>query len=281
MKRAVVIAKKKPVYAPIMDAVQRTGELILDFDDDLSGLDSIIVFHNKYFEPLKTDANVGWWMCDFRKPQELAVAPQYNCNHIFLPYQNYHSLYQEHFDVLVTFMPQCGVEWPTVRTTRPLQGDAVFIGNVSNDSKYHYNREKILKEVSRLCHYAQIGGEGTTKDMKHIYQQFPISINITPPGMAGCSNRLYNILSSGGLCLTTWFEGIERLFVNNEHLVWFKEPQELFAIVEMLLSHPNHNLRIRTSGKLLYDAKHTAYHRLQNMFDILEGTEVGFRGYLS
>lgn len=279
MSRAVVIAKKKPQYAPIMDAVQRTGMEIRDFNDDLSDLDYIIVFHNKGFEKLRTNAKVGWWICDYRSPERFGL--QMRMDHIFLPYHNFHTEYSERFNVPVTFMPQCGVEWPMEQSNRKIEGDAVFIGNVSRDNKYHYNRAEILEEVTRLCHYVHITGEGTTTDMRHIYQQFPISISITPPGMAGASNRLYNILSSGGLCLTSWFEGIEQLFENNEHMVWFKDKKELFEIIEKLLTNTRDNLRIRTNGQLIYQEKHTAKARLDNMFDILEGTETEFRGYLN
>ena len=268
MTRALVIARKKEQYAPIVDAVQRTGLPILDFTDDLTGFDQLIVFHNKYFEPLMTPAKDGWWMSDYREPHELVANPKRNCHHIFLPHHNYHEAYRAHFGVPVSYVPQCGVEWP-LAAGRNLNTDALFIGNVSNTGPYHHNREQILKEVSRLCHLEHLSGERTTADMRYLYSTAPISINITPPGMRGTSNRLYNILSSGGLCLTTYWEGMETEFENWKHLVWFKEPTDLFHIVGKLLSDARLAAHIRTNGRLLYETRHTAAHRLNQMTTIL------------
>lgn len=281
MTRALVIARKKEQYAPIVDAVQRTGLPILDFSDDLTGFDQLIVFHNKYFEPLHTNAKVGWWMCDYRKPHELVALPQKNCHHIFLPFANHHHWFTDHFGVPVTFMPQCGVEWPAVPNPRRLHCDVVFIGNVG-ENQYHSNRSAIITELERYCKVQVISGERSTPDMREIFQQVRIVLNITPPGAAGCSNRLYNILSSGGLCLTTWFEGIEKLFTNYEHLVWFDSVSDLDVVVRHnILTNPMLMDHIRQQAKRLYQQKHTAQHRIDNMFDILSGTETGFRGFLT
>lgn len=280
MNRAFVIAKKKPQYAPMMDAVQRAGIPILDFKDDLRNYDQLIVFHTKYFEALETNATVGWWMCDYRTPRDLIVSPRANCDHIFLPYLDYHTMYENHFGAPVTFMPQHGVEWPAQPEARNLNADAVFIGHAAPNSKYHYNRGKLLKLISTICHLRHIAGEGTTRDMRSIYRKTPVSINITPPNMGGTSNRLFNILSSGGLCLTSWFFGIERMFRNGEHLIWFKTEDELFETLTEIIDDTGKNLRIRTAGADLYRAKHTAQHRIDNMFDILSGNETEFRGFL-
>jgi len=279
MKRAFIIKKKKPNYAPIMDAVQRQGIEIRDFEDDLSDLTHAVVFHNKSFD-IKCPAKIGWWQCDYRKPSDLEILQfETDLAHIFLPMHNYHDEYELEYEVPVTFMPQHGLESPKQTTGRYIPETSVFIGNVANNP-YHHNREQILAEIRDIMSVRIIGGEKNTIDQGYIYGKVPFSINITLPNMAGCSNRLYNILASGGLCVTTWFEGIERLFENNKHLIWFKEVSELKDIIPQLLVNEYKMHMIRNAGNELYRQKHTAQHRIANMFSILEGKETEFRGYL-
>jgi spore maturation protein CgeB len=92
---------------------------------------------------------------------------------------------------------------------------------------------------------------------------------ISPQYIGYTSNRLYNILASGGFCLTLWFPGIEDLFENKKHLVWFKTPEEAVKLARYYMEHPLEREKIAKQGHKEYLSKHTAQKRLDYMFDIL------------
>jgi len=233
-RKAIWLSQKKKEYGPIATGLIKEAEakgidVVFPYSD-LKGYDYILVFENRNFPKLKTEAKIGWWMCDLRKPKEL---PKFKGNPdvIFLCNTEYMEAYQKAYGVPVYYMPQTGFPWK-VEPGRHILWDVSFIGNFNN--KWHHNRQEIIDQIDAKYQIHIIGGQRYTKDSPWIYRESPFNLSVSLPICGYTSNRTYNILSSGGFCLTAYFPEIERLFENGKHLAWFKTPEE--AVGELFIA---------------------------------------------
>lgn len=278
MKRAIVLKERKPEYGPIATALIKTGYdiLFLDEPESLYDYDSLIVFFNKPYS-IVTRARVGWWMCDLRQTSKLKGSPK-PANIIFLCNTFHAKAYSEVYGTKVVYMPQCGLDEP-IKEGRKIEWTACFVGNTQMNL-YHYNRARILNAIGREFPLKIISGERWSRDSQWIYNRTKFNLAISLPVAGTSSNRLYNILASGGFALVSWFPGIELLFENHKHLVWFQNEDQAIHWMKHYSENEDKRREIAREGQRLYFEKHTAKHRVENMFDILEGRESNFRGYL-
>lgn len=283
MKLGVATSKLKSKYGPIADALQKSGMvdmLTLEDQSKWHEYDYIIVFYNK--PPLITNkpkGKIAWWMNDLRLPSELLPLKQNNFDEIFICHRTYDEQYKAFYGKPIHYMPQCGHAHP-FKQGRKIDWDVVFIGKGEGKKYYHKDRGGIVEELSAHCNFKNISGEGQTSDQHWIYHQTPISLAVSYPMVEGTSNRLYNILASGGFCLTRYYPGLEKQFENKKHLVWFKDLQEAKELIDYYLKNTIERNEIAKNGFNQYVEKHTGAERLKNMFDILQGKEDKFRGYL-
>jgi spore maturation protein CgeB len=63
------------------------------------------------------------------------------------------------------------------------------------------------------------------------------------------SNRTFLTLASGGFHLTRYVPGLETMFGNREHLVWYHEEEECLRLIEYYLQRPRLRRRIAAAGK--------------------------------
>lgn len=253
-----------PIQASIEMVCKDKGYDILDLGetDKTAEYDLCIIYYNKVIQT-KATKNV-WWLCDLR-PAYIWNYAKYD--HIFLCNKEHLDDYSKKFGCPVTFLPQCGDDRDIGYSGRTVTRDIVFIGNFS--SQYHLGRSKVLEELSRVNLSVElITGEGYSRDTKYIYANAPFCLSMSPNAKGYTSNRLYNILSSGGFCLSKYFDGIEDLFENHKHLCWFKTGEEAREIVDYYYEHPEEYEIIKKKGKELYDAKHTAAHRIQEIIAV-------------
>ena len=279
-KKAIVIKEKKSVLGPIADALQKTGINIFDFSEliKVKYYDYLIVFYNKLPPKIKTTAKIGWWMNDLKQPNKLPIHPT-TFDKIFLCNLEYKEEYINLFKKEVYYMPQCGLDSSNT-FCRNIDWDVLFIGN--NSSKiYHYNRTEILETIENNFKLKIISGEKTSFDQNMLYKNTKFNLSISAPLSTVTSNRLYNILASGGFAVVSWFPGIENLFENHKHLIWFKDVEEAIELIRYYQNHEEERQEIAKTGNKLYLEKHTAKCRIDNMIDILKGKEIKFRGWLN
>lgn len=266
---AVVFNKEKGDYGPIasslIQAAKNKGLDIKFFTDDLSSYKNLIVFYNRPFSIGNEDQNISWWMCDLRSVNEIPKIGRYD--NIFLCNKEHQEAYAKQFNANVHYLPQCGDDREEIPREKPLTSDVVFIGNFT--SQYHRNRWNIIKKIMETHDVQVITGLKYTPETKYIYRTTPFSLAISDPVKGYTSNRLYNILASKGLCLTLYFPGIEDLFENHKHLVWFKKAEEVKDIIEYYYDHPEEYDKIREQGHKLYQEKHTAEARLETICNSL------------
>lgn len=287
MNLAVVLSKKKSRYGPMADALIKTsGQMnyaIRYKDDDVSRFKNIIFFDSRphrfkdYRIKMNPHSTAAWWMNDLRDCGSIShegLFPQ--MKYIFLCNREYMKDYESHFNRKVYFMPQHGHQfnyWDKIE----YNDRVIFIGNLSHPV-YHNNRREVLNRL-RQFGLMIIQNQGTTYEMGDLYRKIPISLSISLPKQEYTSNRLYNILASGGFALVRYFPGIEKQFTNHRHLVWFETPDEAERLARYYINHPGKRKGIAEQGNRLYTEKHRAKNRIQNMYDIMEGKTEEFYGY--
>ena len=255
--RYLVINKKKERYGPLLTALMGTGVKV-KLIDEVEPDDEVLLFCNK---PLLVRAKkVGWYMCDLRDPRVLENGVKYD--YIFLCNKTYLKEYEEVFGGKAFYMPQCGDETPIKKESF---WDVVFIGNLN--SPYHKNRAELLQEVQTEYNLKLVSGREYSPENKYLYRDIPISLSISDNYEGYTSNRLYNILSCGGFCLSLYFPGIEDLFENKKHLVWFHDKEEMMELIEYYLTHPTERKKIAKEGQKEYYKNHSAKVKLKKMFE--------------
>ena len=264
-RQKVVIDNLKDSYGPMLDSVSRVAEI------ETGGVKhyNFIVFANtaRKFPEYGTKYKVGWWMNDLRHPKDIGKINR-KIDAVFLCNKQYLLDYESYYKIPTFYVPQCGLT-PQNKSGRKMEAPVVFIGSVLTN-QYHANRWTIIEHIKKEFDVDVIFGERNTSDQDHIYKNTPISLAISPQAYGYTSNRLYNILASGGFCLTLYFPGIEDLFENKKHLVWFKTKEEALELAKYYINNPKEIDKIAKQGHQEYLKKHTAKHRLDYMFNILE-----------
>lgn len=62
------------------------------------------------------------------------------------------------------------------------------------------------------------------------------------------SNRTWFTLGCGGFLLTRYVPGLEEMFTNHEHLVWFRDADEARELIRHYLPRPRERMRIAGAG---------------------------------
>lgn len=76
----------------------------------------------------------------------------------------------------------------------------------------------------------------------------------------GWSNRLWLTLGCGGFLLTSYVPGMEEVFTNREHLVWYTDEAECIELAREYLARPEERTRIADAGYRLAHGHHTFHH---------------------
>lgn len=243
--------KENPMQWGIINASKDMDFNVVDIEYDCD-----IAFLNK-----PTDVK-NWWMVDLRDPYKL---PDANVENIFLCNTKLMDAYAKRYNAKVHYLPQFGDERP-IKKGRDINWNIVFIAGFL--SPYHENRWPILKRLHlERRDFKLISGEGYTKDTPWIYNKTPISLAVSPQYAGYTSNRLYNILAAGGFCLTLYFKGIEDLFENKKHLVWFKDLDEMEELANYYLENKEERDEIAREGQKHYYNNHSAEHRIRFLLD--------------
>lgn len=288
-KNKVIITNTNKFSGGEIQAISKTGIRIFDFSQAhlITDCDTVLIFSGGQEQSKMLDAipklpkniTLGWWMCDFRTADYFDDGLSKLVDYMFVPYYNYHDDFMKLAKKGVYYMPQPGNVW-TYENTMPINWDCVFIGNTAPNI-YHTNRKDILNCINQYSKLHVITENITTRGQSYIYEHTPISISISTTDMiGGSSNRLYNILAAGGFAFVKYFNRIEEMFNNHEHLVWFKSIEEIPELLHIYLKNEDKINKIKFNAKRLFDEKHTAQCRLNNIFSIMEDSCNDFLGKL-
>lgn len=295
----IVITNKKHAQSPIRSSLIEAGCTLFDYSelDQVNKLetDRVIIFSGmgEYdrslvtgaADQLRDDITVGWWLGDLRRPeQHLHRYSLQNIDYMFVPSLNWIDKYREYVPH-VHHVPQSGYSYDMNKYSYSKCGelDSIFIGNPSKTPTgcWHDNRPTILREFHKCSRLGVIHGEMDTRAQSYIYNNVPISISITwPDSICYSSNRLYNILASGGVAFQNYITGLEKMFNNHEHIVWYKHENEIPDLVDHYLKNPDLIEKIRMNAKKIYQDKHTGACRVADINNIMSGNTVSYSHYI-
>lgn len=159
--------------------------------------------------------------------------------------------------------------------------DMAFFGGNYNDSfpDSKFRKSAILRLNKKYNISIYGGGWGGLSHKSVFGKQFAyeaskakilIGVNSFSRVNKYCSNRLWNSMACG-FHLTYYFSGIEEMFKNHKHLVWFKTLEEMDQLVEYYLKNDSKRKEIYENGRRLLDKSHTYTARAKEIKNIYEG----------
>ncbi len=89
------------------------------------------------------------------------------------------------------------------------------------------------------------------------------------------SNRLWLTLGCGGFLLTNYIRGLEDIFENREHLVWYHDEEECISLVNEYLAKPHERKRIADTGYKYVHEHHTFHHFAGKVLAICDTIQKG------
>lgn len=108
-------------------------------------------------------------------------------------------------------------------------------------------------------------------EMSKVFYASRINLNITLPSIeTGVPQRVYDIMASGGFCMTNYQEEVDELFSIGKNIETFRSIDELLEKTEYYLTHENERLRIAINGYTLIKEKHTLQHRIHDMLNTIK-----------
>ncbi len=249
----------KPDY--ILLVLKETLPILFDIAKDLKKIGTKTIF---WF----TDPDTPWQM-------DLNGVLDY----MFLSNTGQLEDYKKAFNIKnVYFMAQPCTPSIMHRCNLPEIYDIGFTGALSKD-KLHDTRRKVVNDLSRKYNVAV--RNNTRNHVSEFYSQSKIVFGASDfKYELYTSNRIFVAMSCQRAYLTNKFPGIERLFKNKEHLLWFENYSEVMDIADYYLKHDSERNRIAENAARITHAKHTYKERLKNIFDVIEGKTDKFYGFL-
>jgi len=88
------------------------------------------------------------------------------------------------------------------------------------------------------------------------------------------SNRLWLTLGCGGFFLTAYVQGMENIFENKRHLVWYHSEQECLSLAEEYLAKPEERRKIALQGYQLVHDNYTFHHFADRVISVCTGSKL-------
>jgi len=127
-------------------------------------------------------------------------------------------------------------------------------GSASIVSGATYHRAVYGKEFSKACGSARFALDYDS-NWRYLYHSWP---------------RLIRTLGSGTLLLVRRFPGLDTLFENKKHLVWFDDLRELAPLARYYLAHENEAKAIGAAGCELVRSKYTYDHKVAQILELMK-----------
>lgn len=282
--KVILSLKKSKVYAK---RDQKITQKILKFKPDLILITQAeglrYIFDNwQQIKPLR--AIIAYWMCDLARRifpnKELGSMLDY----IFITNSGQIKKYQEKWGVKkIIYLPQGFKFRKPGYQLKPRKSDLVFIGRrYPDDPRYEY-RNNFLKKLGQKFNITE--RDNITPEMFNRYLsnfKIALGLNIEMPKRIKffTSDRFFLTLGAGAFYLAEYFPGIGQLAKNKKHLVWFKGFDDCCQKIKYYLGDDSAREKIAQAGYRLALKKHTYVHRLENLFDIIQGKTDKFYGFI-
>jgi NAD(P)-dependent dehydrogenase (short-subunit alcohol dehydrogenase family) len=182
------------------------------------------------------------------------------------------------------------LHFPVDRAEPEFVSEVAFIGKYGRDATVHATRAALIPAVARRFDLKVYGrgweelGVAPARD-----EVFPAEYRSVCRGagiVLGCdwrhdvawyfSNRTWFTLGCRGFLLTNYAPGLEELFENHRHLVWYRTVEECLELIEHYRARPQERARIAAEGFAFARAHRTYDDFACDLVDLFEGREPRF-----
>lgn len=264
----------------------------------ISGDDNALNFLKKYAEFFrKNNFCTCYWYRNVRAAEKF----NFNgvINYLFLTNQGQDQEYRENYQMeKIYYMPQwCN---PQFSHSNPLileKYDVGFAGQV-DFGLFHKERTNILLNLKKLFNVRIENAEFNS--ISEFYSQCRIvfgndmgfhKLYGKPYNLSNnnsikfvylfASNRIFISIGCGTCFFINYFPGIEKMFKNEIHIVWYRNYEDLKPLIEKYLQNNEKRWAIKKAALKLAKEKHTHIQRIQNVLDIMMGKTSEFYGFLN
>ena len=125
-------------------------------------------------------------------------------------------------------------------------------------------------DTSSMPHIKNMGLAKSLTEMPVIFNSSRINLNFTSKSIrTGLPLRIFDILGSGGFCLTNYQSELTDIFTPGEHLDYYGSREELLEKSRYYLDHEKERKEIAAAGYEEVKKKHTWDIRVQEMFALI------------
>ncbi len=180
------------------------------------------------------------------------------------------------------FMPQGCFVTHTFKAKRQYKNDVVFLGRRQQQDPRYHERNVLLDSFRDSVGLTEFDNEVNLQNTIALYQESKIVLGSSWRNdiRLYSSDRIFNVLGAGGFYLCSYFPGIETLFHNHKHLVWFKTSEEGLKFAKYYLQNNEEREKIAYNGYMLVKEKHTYKERIRNILDVFSNKTYQFFGYV-
>jgi hypothetical protein len=181
------------------------------------------------------------------------------------------------------------------------RSEVAFIGNLyypSRDEDLALERHRLLKKIQALHSLIVWGPQGDRRAREKWGADYPViewpayheelvrichgakivlGVNRINTVDRYFSNRTFLTLASGGFHLTRYVPGLERMFTNHRHLVWFSTHEECLDLIAHYLPRTAARRRIARAGMEWTRARYGMKRQFRRMLEIIDNPGAGGR----
>lgn len=213
-----------------------------------------------------------------QRQKDLEVMPVYKkIGHFFTVDSKMAQWFNEETDVKGHYLPAGVFGEECIHKDSTKKKDVIFVGSKKYHPEWQYRTQLVdwLDKVygDRFEHYGN-GGVESARGLKlnKLYWSTKVVVgdtlclNFNYPDY--WSDRIYETLGRGGFLIHPYIPGIEKEFVDREHVVFYEYGNfdQLKELVDYYLTHEEEREEIRKAGHELVKNNYTYRHRWQHIF---------------
>lgn len=166
----------------------------------------------------------------------------------------------------------------------PKTDDVIFLGsnylqinNYLENYQFRYNLMKQIDDKFNLTVYGK-GWDGFKKPRAWVHtghkteavNRAKITVGVTAVDNAYLYlswPRVFQTMACGTLHLTQYVPGLEKIFTNRKHIVWFRTVSECLELIDYYLKHDDEREAIAEAGRALVVENHSYDNRIRGIAD--------------
>lgn len=191
-------------------------------------------------------------------------------------------------------LPSFPLRTPNGKPKKIYRSEVAFVGSIYYYDEYGEvvtERERFLKRVSERYELKIWGPQGVGDAKERWGAGYPavewpaynaelvrvcngagivLGTNTTNSVECYFSNRTFITLASGGFHLTHYVPGLETMFENRKHLVWYETEEECFGLMEYYLKRPALRAKIAREGRDWARRRYGMKRQVNRMLGLIE-----------